>query len=243
MKPISASGIRMFRNCPRQWAFNYIAKLPKKQWPYFEFGTSLHSVAEHWLKTGELATDADQKILDLFCEGIPFLPEPGSVIVEGRQTFEIDDIPFIVIIDWRDDANQELGDHKTTGNPQWIMSPEKLATDTQAMLYAAYAVIELNWDPVNLKWLYYIKGGRGRARPVKAQVPIDHVLKQFDGLLDDARTMSGWLEQTKDLGYDDRLELANEFINKTSACGSVGKGCDFAGECDLFYEGSLNPNE
>ena len=45
---LSASKVKTFKQCPRKFYYNYIEKLPKKQWDHFDLGIFVHSVLERF---------------------------------------------------------------------------------------------------------------------------------------------------------------------------------------------------
>lgn len=45
---LSASRIKTYQQCPRKYYYNYIEKLPRKDWPHFDLGTLVHGVLEHF---------------------------------------------------------------------------------------------------------------------------------------------------------------------------------------------------
>lgn len=47
---LSASRIKTFKQCPRKYYYEYIEKLPKKQWDFFTLGTFVHGVLERFHK-------------------------------------------------------------------------------------------------------------------------------------------------------------------------------------------------
>jgi RecB family exonuclease len=47
---LSYSAIELFKTCPRKYYYNYILKLPKKDWPWFTFGEFVHLVLELFYK-------------------------------------------------------------------------------------------------------------------------------------------------------------------------------------------------
>jgi len=45
---LSASRVKTFQQCPRKYYYNYIEKLPRKDWPHFDLGTLVHGSLEHF---------------------------------------------------------------------------------------------------------------------------------------------------------------------------------------------------
>lgn len=45
---LSASRVKTYQQCPRKYYYNYIEKLPRKEWPHFDLGTLVHGALEHF---------------------------------------------------------------------------------------------------------------------------------------------------------------------------------------------------
>lgn len=43
---LSASKVKTFKQCPRKYYYNYIEKLPRKNWPHFDLGHLVHGALE-----------------------------------------------------------------------------------------------------------------------------------------------------------------------------------------------------
>lgn len=45
---LSASRVKTYQQCPRKYYYNYIEKLPRKEWPHFDLGTLVHGALEYF---------------------------------------------------------------------------------------------------------------------------------------------------------------------------------------------------
>jgi len=45
---LSASRVKTYQQCPRKYYYNYIEKLPTKDWPHFDLGTLVHGSLEYF---------------------------------------------------------------------------------------------------------------------------------------------------------------------------------------------------
>lgn len=45
---LSVSRVKTFKQCPRKYYYNYIEKLPRKDWPHFDLGTLVHGALENF---------------------------------------------------------------------------------------------------------------------------------------------------------------------------------------------------
>ena len=78
---LSASKVKTFKQCPRKFYYNYIEKLPKKQWDHFDLGTFVHSVLERFHKVFDQDGKADN-LKKLMTES--FLMEKNILEKENR---------------------------------------------------------------------------------------------------------------------------------------------------------------
>ncbi|MFW6010384.1 MAG: RecB family exonuclease, partial [Gemmatimonadota bacterium] len=46
MRPLSATSLKTYRRCPRQWAFRYVEGLEEEDKPFFNLGTAVHAALE-----------------------------------------------------------------------------------------------------------------------------------------------------------------------------------------------------
>lgn len=55
---LSASRVKCFQSCKRKYYYQYIKKLPRKQWDHFDLGTLVHGALEHF--HGKFKKDGQQ---------------------------------------------------------------------------------------------------------------------------------------------------------------------------------------
>lgn len=242
----SPSSVKRKRKCLRQWAFRYCCNLPQIDAEHFQFGKRLHKHAEQWLDDGT-APPTETKEGRLFFEGIPHLPRPGEAETELHVAIWLDaelnvlgaligegplpDAPYVFFgyIDFLD--GPILGDHKTFGNPRWVLTPEELEQDEAAVIYSA-AVAEGRSEPeILLKWVYYSKQ-RPKAFPIEGLISREDSLIKLKTLAPDLDEMQAIRAMFKD--GEDAIATANEVPNTPSACDSVGRYCDYWHHCRIF---------
>lgn len=150
---ISATQIDMFRQCPRKWAWNYIAKVPRVEKASLALGTRVHEILENYFKNGdapnpneEWSFKNDSKI---FLPGRiasnminARTPKPRTAGVEYEFKIYCDKYDFYYVgkldLQWYENINNILFilDHKTSVDPKaWGKKPEDLDKDIQGILY------------------------------------------------------------------------------------------------------------
>jgi hypothetical protein len=174
MKPvfISPTQIDMFLSCPRNWAWFYIAKVPKVDTAATAVGSRVHDILEQYAKDG---TPPDvNKVWQFEDKGKfyrpgqiamnmigPGFPQPGTAEAEGKFNWNIEDGLIItgkIDLNWYDREGHTvfLMDHKTSSNPpKWGKKDEDLIKDTQATVYGAYLCKRYRFaDSVKCIWNY-----------------------------------------------------------------------------------------
>jgi len=48
---LSASKVKTYHQCPRKYYYNYVEKLPRKQWDHFDIGTLAHGALDYFHKS------------------------------------------------------------------------------------------------------------------------------------------------------------------------------------------------
>lgn len=175
--------------------------------------------------------------------GLAFLPEPQSCGLEVQKHFEM---PSPTWVDgehigfgyqgyldlWLPTGGMpNIGlpfdpvvcDFKTTGNWKYAKTPEQLATDVQAQLYATWAMYTTKSEVVDLVWIYFATKGPRKAKRVHLRVHSDHVAEQFSAINDTAIEMYGVRQSCSD-----PLELPPTL----SMCAAYG-GCPYQANCNL----------
>jgi hypothetical protein len=158
---MSASQLSTFQLCERKWAFQSIFRMPRQESESNVFGTTLHSIAERWLKADDLGRDDtgaplqmypsewDKDISPANASAIRSLIDKAitSGVLVRRKYRQIehpifdDVIPGVKMQGYIDMLLPgEIQDHKSAKNTRYIKTPATLATDTQMLVYAHHAI-------------------------------------------------------------------------------------------------------
>ena len=227
----SASQLSLFTECERKWYNTYILGLKQPSTVAQLFGTTLHSVAEHYLRFGEVSlaqvhvpdgVDGD-KVLKVFKAGIPHLPEPPIADVETEITVQAD-VPGIGYIDalYRDDNQLVILDHKTAKNTRYIPSPDDLKDNIQLNVYGHWASEKYGDDTFKFQHIYYVHGlKKPKSVEVSVEVSANDIAVKWNKY---TNTVSEMLTVSK---LDEKKVPQN-----WSACTNYG-GCPFVGKCHL----------
>ena len=238
MKKLSASQVSMYQECPRKWAWKYIAKLKEPTSISMELGNRVHDILEGWLTTGDLpdlfetfVIPADEKKGteartvypgQIAQAGLHLLPPPGTGELEKRITFEVDGVSWVGIVDGWYPHIPLLLDHKTTGDFKW-MAEKDLETDVQSNLYAYWAMQETGLEEFPLRWVYYRTSGKPEAKPLEHKALANNVKKVVDRCTEDGKVMLRIYES----GVDPR-----ELPPNVDMCERYG-GCPYTKHCNL----------
>jgi len=228
---VSATQIKTFK-CPRKWAFQKIARVPRIESPALALGIRLHEYAEAWLRDGTPPDNTDP-MGRLFNSGIPYLPTPGTVRVEGEDIVPLTDgVELYIRLDW--DAPGKFGDHKTCADWKWALNAKSLARDIQANAYA-YALMHRRpkLERIRAIWTYYNKRS-GVARNVEIEfkrADVEAFVKRE--IVPSAiaiRELRTFLQPGDDL---------NDIPNDPGQCDWTGRFCDAAEHCRIDNRGVI----
>lgn len=248
---MSASQINVWDECQRKWAFKYIAKLRPEAHKSAALGVKVHSQLERYLKTGDMPDFvADSEAGNIAASGLHHLPTHETPGLEVEQHFKFQSpatgIWYRGFIDalvapspygdravdgrLRSHGAPLVLDHKTTSDINWAKTPQDLLTDTQAILYAQYALIRWPAAPaVDLQWTYFQTRKTRKSLPVLQTVSREHVSHTFP-LID-----RGGLEIVTTLS---RKPAPLDLPPNPRACGMFG-GCPFTAQCNLSPEETI----
>jgi hypothetical protein len=158
---MSASQLSTFQLCERKWAFQSIFRMPRQESESNIFGTTIHAVAERWLKADDLGRDLEGKPVEIYpaewdarinpsdASAIRSLIEKAitSGVLVRRESRQIEEpifdevIPGVRMQGYIDMLLPgEIQDHKSAKNTRYIKTPATLATDTQMLVYAHHAI-------------------------------------------------------------------------------------------------------
>jgi hypothetical protein len=194
---LSASQISKFRRCQRIIGFDYVEGIKEPSSPKQKFGTAVHAELERWLKDATPPSDTPEG--NVAKQGIQkgWLPTPSKKLktelyIKTKWARNVQMVGFIDCFEPPD----LIIDHKTTSSLNWVKTPEQLAADEQAIIYATWAILTQKIPAVRLRWIYYSAsnpetGPRkpNGARPVEVRLdsrdPL--FLEHLRGLEKDAR--------------------------------------------------------
>ena len=150
----SASQFQSYLDCPRKWGWPNLEGIRAPASPQQAFGTEMHALAERYLRDGVPIDLTSQAGLALMA-GSHLLPRPGALDMYVEAHFALDlggheihgfkdvELPGLVI------------DHKSTSDLAWSPSPEELAINVQACLYAYDNMLTYGGSTCDLRWVYY----------------------------------------------------------------------------------------
>lgn len=166
---VSPSALKAYLACPRSWYLQYVAKAPKVVPHYVTAGSQLDLAVQRYLQgptPGADGPDPDKLTADELAVTKPELPHPGTVLVQYRPP----SVPVPGLegqarittggLDYMTPPNASLiviGDLKRIWHKDAAMTPEALANDVQAQMYAwlvwqAHAPVEIIF-----RWTYCVR--------------------------------------------------------------------------------------
>ena len=257
---VSASELSLYGRCKRKWAFAYILGIRDEAGPAAALGIEVDDrQLQPYFREGTpfdytLPSDAGY----IASSGLAYYPRPGehtrgtqyhwSMPSPGGIVGTTPRLGYHGYMDlWMPDGahvpDQRPGypvviDFKTTSDFRWAKSPEGLASDNQAMLYAIWALYSTRKESVDLNWLYLRTKGAKAARRVHLRVFADR--SEYQNTMGATLTTTGALDAliridatahamlTEGAGCTDPLTLeANP-----EACSDFG-GCPHQSKCNL----------
>ena len=140
--------------CERRYVGEYRFGMKQSGSPSTELGTALHSLAEHFQATGEVA-DPESNVGRIFRSGYHLVETTGKLLVEHEHVGLLPDATaFVAYLDGHSARGGEtnlvvIQDLKTCGNPAWALEPgageHGLVVDLQAMFYAWILLCLPHW--------------------------------------------------------------------------------------------------
>lgn len=124
-----------------------------------------------------------------------------------------------------------LGDHKSTNDFRWALTPESLIADVQSTSYAHRLMDVTGAREVAKQWVYYHKKKRVPAMPVRAIITRDQARSQWARTLEAAdRMVDLWQRQVDPMTLAPNGEPDSDHAEPFSACDAYG-GCHFRDMC------------
>ena len=183
MLKLSPTALKAYLACPRSWYLSHILRAPKHVPAYVSNGRALDAAVQQYLIDGTEPHGADGP--DATAQELavtkPELPAPGTVIVQPKLSLPCPGLEGRVQIEGTLDAltppNAGLMvviDLKRVWHKDAALSPEALANDVQAQMYAwlvwqLHAPIEVIW-----RWVYCARAsGTRKAKAFTVDVKAD----------------------------------------------------------------------
>lgn len=218
--------------CPRRWAWNKIAGIPRPQHPSAALGEEVHGYEERYLEHGELP-DESTRAGAIAAPGIDYLPTPGGDLsIEHSFKFEEGGVNWTgrKDLEYRDSGIYVVHDHKTTSDFKWAKTEDDLRTDPQAIIYAREAFRRLPDEKVRLDWLYLRTTGKPTAKRVSLIVLREENASAMAELVPVGQEMIAHRAAESDplsLPYNDK------------ACFAYRQRCHYADRCNLSSTSSF----
>ncbi len=231
---VSASQITMYRECPRKWAWRYIAGLKTPTHPAAALGIEVDDTQlQPYLREGR-PLDLSRESGLIAEPGLVYLPKGPGLEVQKHFTFgspTSEAFGFQGYIDlWMPKGGMPdtgdlptVVDFKTTGNWKYAKTADDLRKDVQAQLYATWAMWSTGARVVDLVWIYFATRGPRKAKRVHLRVVGDDVGDQFAAINATAVEM-----------FEVRQTCTDPLTLKPSVemCEAYG-GCPFRANCKL----------
>lgn len=246
---ISPSQVATFLECPRKWWFQSAMKMPdaKIDPTAFNYGNTLHEVAERFLRADDQGRDESGQPVDLYpagwdkkvqrAEAIQIKDRIEKAIEKGvlrrlpnrnvETWFKIPVVDDIWMRGLMDQDNEEIcEDHKSTSSRRWAMGKTKLSKDSKMLCYAWVQWTRYGNDPIRLRLNYFNKDhGDDGVWEVTAPIPAKDVEEFWtDEVVPAALDMA----QYKILGDGDWQTVEGPRVR--GICEKY-KGCPFAEIC------------
>jgi hypothetical protein len=263
---VSASQVSLFRDgpdddgCVRKYLLRYVAGIEDPGTKAQALGKEVDDTQlQPYLKEGR-PFDLDREAGQIAQSGLEWLPAPKHPGLEVQKEFVMPSPTKA--FGWRgyldlwlpqrglsylDAELTALGhttagvpivsDFKTSSNLTWAKTPEQLAKDPQAQLYATWAMWKTKARTVDLVWIYLQTKGARKAKRVHLRVDGDHVFRQFSELEKTGKQILEVRERAlEELGPKPEqaraIDWAMQFPPNTNACGNFG-GCPHRHICNL----------
>lgn len=234
MRPLSASGVKLWRSCPRRFTFRYVEGLEQEKTDATNLGTEVHAEMEAWIKKGTLPTHPlALKLLGAFANH-PHYPAKGRMGSEEEFTLTIAGVNWRGVIDGRkrDGDTAVVVDFKTCKDINryalraeggLLVSPEG-EPDVQATLYAAKEYVQGATKVLGI-WAYVSTGANPKppTRLVEVEFDRDKVEEVYAGLHADALDVQ--------VLYAIRPKAA-VMPYRASACLSFNRPCEYTALCN-----------
>lgn len=232
---ISATQIDNYELCNRKWAWRWLEGVKAPPNKFAQLGLDTHGPMEKWLAYG-VVPDGQDKPNQLAQALIPYCPPPQAVVpdnVEREELIVVDDVLFVLKVDlympsvltWDGSRYRpRVYDHKTSKDPEkWAPQPDQIHFDTQAALYALWAILKSGERVVDMQWNYVKTVGAIKVHPVCATVSDEMIVPRMERSVQVAREIKWHLKNTK---------RALDVVHDVRACDEYG-GCPYKDRCGI----------
>ncbi|MFH1570394.1 MAG: PD-(D/E)XK nuclease family protein, partial [Gemmatimonadota bacterium] len=228
----SAGQVSTFRRCPRRWWIEKVARLCTPPSEAMLRGLALHDAVERYLLTGAPPPGVDPNVWAMARPGLPLLPQPpvpASLVERKLSQLRVAGVEVQGRVDLIEPSPELLlvTDHKTTSSEEWAKLPAQLATDAQAVLYAAWARLTLaEGRPVAFRHIYYRTTGGPRSWEVRTPM--------LDAAIDDGLDrVAVTVTKSREIGM---IASLADVPPRYAACSDYG-GCPHLARCDALRRG------
>ena len=239
---VSPTQVSKARRCWRIIAFEYVEGIKPPPSVKQVFGTDVHKQLERWLSKGVPPDDTPEGRTAK--QGIKkgWLPTPGPhLMTEHRMRYQV--IPGVFIKGYIDcvapyEISEKISgplviDHKTTSDLRWAKTEEELASDPQALMYVAWAMLHFGVPEVLARWVYYAASnptGKSPRAPRGAK-PVQRLFDSRDPAF--IELVAGILRDVHRIVYIRRTGIkALDLPPSPGSCGMYG-GCAHEYRCNL----------
>lgn len=198
MPPKSPSQVATLDSCDRKWAWEKLARQPRKFNAAAQLGTECHDVLEMWEGKG---IPPDPKTIQgkIVLPGLKFLPQPSKLLqlerymmfsFGGHDWHGYKDIEYFAWVEGRPLAI--VNDHKTTSNLIWALTEEQLVADPQGVIYGYDGMLKYGTQEAWLRWIYYQTRGAKKAIVVQSRVSFEQARAGMEVLVPLADRMDAY---------------------------------------------------
>jgi hypothetical protein len=233
----SASQISTWLDCPRKWGWDKLNGIKGPANASAEWGTRMHEMVEHYLKTGEPIDHVHDPDMAARVSGaLHLLPEPKSPGLSVELSFfeRLNDAPRIWSgrIDYLvRDSGALIGDHKSTSSiAKWAKTEADLLEDPQANIYGKWVLRKYPELHAALgQWEYIQSKGPKRSEAVMVPLHRSRVDAEFARIDAIAAQIDAWRNA---------VSSAEQLPYNPESCEKYG-GCAYRHMCNLSPEESL----
>ena len=234
---ISASGVKLYRGCPRRWVFAKVHRLPEPETAATTVGKKVHAELEDWVRKGQVPKHPLAAAMLKSFKGHPYWPDPRVTEAEGGFEFWLDGLHFHGFRDFArpgdSRAHRVIGDYKTCASFDFALRAEDgLLVDTDGtpdVQSAIYSTLEFisGAERVTNIWLY------GRTKDLETQlVEVDADLAKTETVMREVCADGHKMVKLANIHPD-----ANDVPFNPGYCNAFRKPCAFARACKKSEHG------